>query len=84
MDAPVLANAKCEVLRGQCRRSNAGLYYGSYEEFREALALLEADASLRRTLGDNGRRYFDTHYAWPVIEAKYLALLDTARQGRVA
>ncbi len=81
---PVLANAKCEVLRGQCRRSNAGLYYGSYEEFREALALLEGDAPLRRRLGENGRRYFDSHYAWPVIEAKYMALLETARQGRVA
>ncbi len=81
---PVLANAKCEVLRGQCRRSNAGLYYASYEEFREALALLEGDASLRRALGENGRRYFDTHYSWPVIEAKYLALLEAAGQGRVA
>lgn len=72
---PVLANARCEVLRGQCQRSNAGLYYTSYDEFHEALALLEADAGLRRRLGENGRRYYEAHYAWDVIEAKYLALL---------
>jgi glycosyltransferase involved in cell wall biosynthesis len=72
---PVLANARGDVLRGQCRRSNAGLYYATYDEFREALALLEGDAGLRETLGRNGRRYFETHYGWDVIERKYLELL---------
>ena len=76
---PVLANAKCEVLRGQCRRSNAGLYYGSYEEFRECLALLEGDPGLGRALGENGRRYFEAHYAWPVVERKYLDLFAAVR-----
>jgi glycosyltransferase involved in cell wall biosynthesis len=76
---PVLVNARCAVLRGQCRRSNAGLYYASYAEFREALALLESDAELREAMGRNGRRYFETHYAWDVIEAKYLGLLERAR-----
>jgi len=27
---PVLANGRCDVLKGQCIRSNAGLYYESY------------------------------------------------------
>jgi len=75
-ERPVLANAKCEVLRGQCRRSNAGLYYSSYEEWKEALALLDRDEPLRQTLGRNGRRYFEEHYAWDVIERKYLGLLS--------
>jgi glycosyltransferase involved in cell wall biosynthesis len=75
-ERPVLANARCDVLRGQCQRSNAGLYYSSYEEFREALALLEADQGLRATLGANGRRYFAAHYAWDVVERKYLSLLS--------
>jgi glycosyltransferase involved in cell wall biosynthesis len=83
-ERPVLADAKCDVLRGQCRRSNAGLYYSSYEEFREALALLEADARLRRELGRNGRRYFEANYAWDVIEAKYDRLLGCVREAAVA
>jgi glycosyltransferase involved in cell wall biosynthesis len=80
---PVLANAKCEVLRGQCRRSNAGLYYSSYAEFREALALLEADVALGRALGRNGKRYFEQNYSWDVVERKYLDLLERlARENR--
>jgi glycosyltransferase involved in cell wall biosynthesis len=75
---PVLANARCDVLRGQCQRSQAGLYYMSYDEFAEALALLERDHGLRATLGRNGRRYYDAHYAWDVIERKYLDLLAAA------
>jgi glycosyltransferase involved in cell wall biosynthesis len=80
----VLANAKCEVLRGQCRRSNAGLYYSSYDEFREALALLESRPELRAALGHNGRRYFSENYAWEVVERKYLRLLEQAREPRAA
>ena len=30
----------------------------------------------RRVLGANGREYFRRHYAWPVIERKYLDMLD--------
>lgn len=77
-ERPVLANARCDVLRGQCQRSRAGLYYMSYDEFREALALLESDHGLRAALGRNGRRYYDAHYAWDVIERKYLDLLAQA------
>jgi glycosyltransferase involved in cell wall biosynthesis len=75
MRKPVLANARCEVLRGQCLRSNAGLFYEDYDEFREALALLLGSAELRRALGANGRAYYEANYSWERIENKYLALL---------
>jgi hypothetical protein len=82
----VLANGRCDVLRGQCMRSNAGLYYESYEEFAEALAVLESNHVLNRALGANGREYFRRHYAWPVIERKYLEMLrrldEDNRNGR--
>jgi glycosyltransferase involved in cell wall biosynthesis len=80
-ERPVLVNGKCEVLRGQSRRANAGLYYTSYEEFREALALLESDPSLRAQLGRNGRLYFDSHYTWDIVERKYLSLIAQASSG---
>ncbi len=69
---PVLANGRCDVLKGQCIRSRAGLYYESYEEFVEALYALESNGPLHDRLGRNGREYFASHYAWPVIERKYL------------
>jgi glycosyltransferase involved in cell wall biosynthesis len=84
-ERPVLVNAKCEVLRGQAKRAQAGLYYATYDEFRESLALLERDADLRGRMGRNGRAYFERHYAWDVVEKKYLDLLGRLRaEGRAA
>lgn len=80
-ERPVLAQARCAVLRGQCRRSNAGLYYASYDEFALALELLERDPELRRRMGRNGRAYFDANYTWDVIESKYLALIRSLRKA---
>jgi glycosyltransferase involved in cell wall biosynthesis len=81
---PVLANGRCDVLKGQCIRSGAGLYYESYEEFAEALYALESNGPLHARLGRNGREYFRTHYAWPVIERKYLDMLDRLKHERPA
>jgi glycosyltransferase involved in cell wall biosynthesis len=72
---PVLANGRCDVLKGQCIRSRAGLYYESYEEFAEALYALESNGPLHARLGHNGREYFTRNYTWPVIERKYLDML---------
>jgi glycosyltransferase involved in cell wall biosynthesis len=73
---PVLANGRCDVLKGQCIRSNAGLYYESYEEFVEALYSLESNGPLNTRLGRNGREFFRRHYSWPVIEQKYLEMFE--------
>jgi glycosyltransferase involved in cell wall biosynthesis len=73
---PVLANARCEVLRGQSLRSRAGLFYENYPEFRETLKLLLRSPQLRSAMGKNGREYFCRHYTWDVVEKKYLSILD--------
>ena len=73
---PVLANGRCDVLCGQCIRSNGGLYYESYEEFAETLHAIVSNSTLRNALGMNGRAYFNRHYTWPGIERKYLDMLD--------
>jgi glycosyltransferase involved in cell wall biosynthesis len=72
---PVLANGRCDVLKGQCIRSAAGLYYERYEEFAETLYAVESNGPLHARLGQNGRDYFARNYAWPVIERKYLDML---------
>ena len=81
MRIPVLANGRCDVLRGQVIRANAGLYYESYDEFAEALHLLETERGLRRELGANGRAFFEQHYTWDVVERKYLTMLDRLRRA---
>jgi glycosyltransferase involved in cell wall biosynthesis len=77
---PVLANGRCDVLRGQCIRSRAGLYYDTFEEFAETLFTLTSNRDLAEGLGDNGRHYFETHYAWSVIERKYSDILRQLAQ----
>ena len=69
---PVIANAHCDVLRGQCLRSNGGLYYANAEEFGAVLDRVLADDALVDRLGRNGRQFYEQHYRWAVIERKYL------------
>ena len=75
LGTPVLANGRCDVLKGQCIRSNAGLYYESLPDFIEALNAIVSGPSLRQALGRNGRAFFRSQYAWPVIDRKYLDML---------
>ncbi len=82
MGKPVLANARCDVLKGQCMRSNAGLFYKNYFEFREAFSLLLNSSQLRRVMGKNGEIFFQHHYTWDVIEKKYLSILDQLQKER--
>jgi glycosyltransferase involved in cell wall biosynthesis len=76
---PVLANGRCDVLKGQCIRSNAGLYYETYEEFAEAFRSITDNARLAEAFGVNGRLFYQRNYTWPVIEQKYLDMLDALR-----
>ena len=76
MQKPVLANARCDVLKGQCLRSNAGFFYENYAEFREGMSLLMDDPELREAMGKNGVAYYSENYTWNVIEKKYLGIIE--------
>jgi glycosyltransferase involved in cell wall biosynthesis len=67
---PVLANARCKVLMGQCLRSNGGLFYHGYAEFAEGLRLLLGQPGLAEALGRQGREYVEREYSWETIDAK--------------
>ncbi len=73
---PVVANAQCDVLKGQCIRSNAGLYYSNQAEFIGTLRAIEQHRWISGALGRNGRQFFRDHYEWPIIERKYLDMLE--------
>jgi glycosyltransferase involved in cell wall biosynthesis len=74
---PVLVNAHCDVLLGQCRRANGGLYYSDGLEFSAALDVLLEQPGLAARLGKNGQDFCRREYAWPVIEEKYADLLTS-------
>jgi glycosyltransferase involved in cell wall biosynthesis len=70
LGVPVLANARCKVLMGQCLRANGGLFYHGYAEFAESLRLLLGDPALAAALGRQGREYVQREYSWQAIDAK--------------
>lgn len=81
---PVVVNGRTEVLQGQCRRSNAGLWYTDYEEFKEIIILLSSHDELKEKMGRSGIDFFEKNYSWPVIEKKYLDIignLDNRKPG---
>ena len=73
---PVIANRRCEVLEGQCLRSNGGIPYSGYDEFYNALKCLLQRPDIADRLGHQGKKYFQKHYTWPVIEEIYARLLS--------
>jgi glycosyltransferase involved in cell wall biosynthesis len=79
LGVPVLANARCRVLMGQCLRSGGGFFYHGYAEFAEALDLLLERPDVGRVLGAQGKAYVDAEYSWERVESKVEGLLDRAR-----
>lgn len=79
---PVLANARCDVLKGQCLRSNAGFFYENYDEFARTFRLLLSNEELRSVMGEMGKRYYQDNYTWTVIENKYLSILEKLQEQK--
>jgi len=75
LGVPVLANARCRVLAGQCLRSNGGLFYQGYAEFALGLKLLLDRPDAAALLGGQGRAYVEREYSWERVEEKVEDLL---------
>jgi glycosyltransferase involved in cell wall biosynthesis len=76
MGRPVLVNGRCEVLRRQCRRSNGGLYYNNFAEFKAVLTYLLQTPEIQTKLGQQGWRFATTHYQWSKIIDIYRQILQ--------
>ena len=81
-DRPVLVNGRCAVLKGQCRRSNGGLWYENYEEFEACLNLILDDEHLAKRLAANGKRYTENNYNWHRIKSKYVKLVQDSLNNK--
>jgi glycosyltransferase involved in cell wall biosynthesis len=73
---PALVNAECDVTRDFCIQSNGGLYFATYEEFREIVRLLSDYNSLCAALGTNGRRYVLENFRPEAVAARYKKTLE--------
>lgn len=73
---PALVHAKGEVLRDQCRRSGAGLWFRRYPDFEEELTMLLDQPEKRRALGEAGRAFVQREYSWAAVESRLFGALD--------
>lgn len=71
---PVIVNGRCEVLVGQCRRANGGVWYSSFEEFSQGLSCLQKGRN-PNVLGRQGWHFVKENYSWPVIEQTYINII---------
>jgi len=79
---PALVNARCAVLRGQVRRANGGLHYGTYREFAAGLSWLLDHPEEARQFGRQGLAYVESEYRWPTVMARVEGLLSTLATAR--
>lgn len=73
---PVLVNGKCEVLKGQCIRSNAGLYYTNFFEFEAALNYILNNKEAYKQMCENGIQFIKNTYAWEDIVKNVGSLIE--------
>ena len=66
---PVLVNEASDVLVGQCRRSQGGLWFSDRDEFGVALSKIVYDVGA--VLGRNGKRFVAERYTWPAVIDAY-------------
>jgi glycosyltransferase involved in cell wall biosynthesis len=74
MGKPVLVNGRCEVLVGQCRRAQGGLWYTNKDEFQAAVEKM--DELVRNQLGLQGKCFVEKNYVWTKIESNYLSRVN--------
>lgn len=77
---PFLAAAMNDAAVEHACRSNAGLYYGSRDEFVETLRLLTANTRLREKMGQNGRQYIRQHYRWDAVLGRFERLVSKVKR----
>lgn len=64
---PVIANARCEVLKDHIDISQGGFAYHDYSDFSKGLHQLVTNQNMLQQMGEAGYQYVDSYYNWNVI-----------------
>ncbi len=73
---PVIVNGLCDVLKGHCLKSNAGLYYTDYPEFEATINYMLSHKEIADAMGENGKKYVDECYDWDEKTEQYRKLIE--------
>lgn len=72
---PVLVNGQCEVLKGHCERSGAGIAYLQEQDAAAGIELLENGGS-RERMGGLARSYVEENYQWQAVIGRIRGVLE--------
>ena len=75
LGTPVIVNGNCEVLKGHCERSGAGIYYNEEKDALEELEKLRCNTD-RRQMSERGKRYIAENYRWEITVKKLSQLIE--------
>lgn len=68
---PVLVNEKCDVTTNFAKKSNAGLYFNTYQEFKECVMFYYDNEQIAERMGKMGRRFVTDNFSWDIVTRKY-------------
>ena len=77
---PVICNGKCDVLKGHCKRSGAGIAYEDYRQFEAAINRvineIGSDEDLCRAIRNNAMEYVRNNYTWDIIMKRFNEVIE--------
>lgn len=76
LGTPVLVNGACDVLKGHCTKSNAGLYYRNYFEFEACLNYMLFNKVVTDQMAVNAKAYINQFFAWDSIMERFRKLIE--------
>lgn len=80
---PMLVNGHCKVLKEHCLKSDfASVYYKNNREFSHYLHEMEISATLRKEMGEKGKRYVAQNYNWDLIIRRLKSAIDIVGKKR--
>ncbi|EMP05258.1 hypothetical protein LEP1GSC124_3061 [Leptospira interrogans serovar Pyrogenes str. 200701872] len=80
---PVLVNARSDVLKGHCLRSNGGLFYSDRKSFFAALNFILDHPIESIEMGKNGKKYVEQNFNPKIVKDKLLRLIEKTIQKNI-
>ena len=76
LGVPVIVNGKCKVLKGHCKKSSAGVYYNSYEEFEKEFMKVGCADDTYFFMSKAAKLYVKKYYQWDVVEKQLQSIIE--------
>ena len=74
---PILVHERCPVTKFHCLESNGGLYFDTFDEFKNCIDFFLNNDDMRKQLGLNGKTYVLENFTWEKVINNYDSFLKS-------